>query len=284
MANDETDLLAGPDRLRAFGRRRLLWLDWQRDRRRSSRMVLVGETPKGHRSLSVAATSPAPGSYEVEIPTWVATAIEDEPGRWHAQFGRRRVPIAGCQVGSTEATTAACTLTVDFAATRRDRRSPDGVYPATARVRRPERDVETTRALYAEVGSAWRQLTEVRFRLLALLPLVSGLGFLQLLSPSSSLSSAPRWARALFAAFGAIVTAALYLYERRNSDLYDDLISRGKHLEHELGVQSGVFLGRLGGRWPVRHDVALRAIYGGALAGWIIILVAVAAGAVGPDG
>ena len=166
-------------------------------------------------------------------------------------------------------------LEVDLASSRRGELSPDGVFS------QPEPDVENVRALYAEVSAAWRQLTDVRFKLLAFLPLVSGVGFFQLLSKDSAVSSAPRWARALGAAFGFTITAALFIYERRNSELYDDLISRGKHLERELGASSGVFLGRLSGRWPVRHDVALFIVYWATLLGWLIIFFAVVTGELG---
>ena len=78
--------------------------------------------------------------------------------------------------------------------------------------------------------------------------------------------------------FGLVVTAALSIYERRNSELYDDLISRRRHLEHHLGATSGVFLGRLGGRWPVRHDTALFLIYGATLLAWVLAFAAVTVG------
>ena len=50
--------------------------------------------------------------------------------------------------------------------------------------------------------------------------------------------------RLLFACLGLVVTLGLLIYELRNSQLHDDLISRGRKIEDELGVDTGVFRGR----------------------------------------
>ena len=47
------------------------------------------------------------------------------------------------------------------------------------------------------------------------------------------------------ALFGLTVTYALFVYDQRNSQLHDDLISRGRRIELELSVHTGHFMGRL---------------------------------------
>jgi hypothetical protein len=77
----------------------------------------------------------------------------------------------------------------------------------------------------------------------------------------------------VFCLFGLLVTLGLRIYDLRNSDLYDDLISRGRKLEEELGVRTGHFRGRLKANWPIQHDAAIALIYGTAIAAWVAAFV-----------
>jgi len=210
--------------------------------------------------------------------------------KWEAQFGRQRGTVISCsEVKPTaedpkgaDGRTVVGRLEVKFE--RNKRRSPDGVFDGATRAKPGAVDVghpdaDDVRALYSEVAAAWRQLTDVRFKLLAFLPFVTGLGVFQLVSSDSAVSAAPRWARVAAAAFGLVITVALFVYERRNSELYNDLIARGKHIEHQLGATSGVFLGRLGSRKPIQHEVALFAVYWASIAAWLGVLIGVLAGA-----
>lgn len=76
------------------------------------------------------------------------------------------------------------------------------------------------------------------------------------------------------AVFGILITAGLYVYDQRNDTLYDDLISRSRRAEYELGVHTGVFLGRVDAekgfpRDLLMHDVATRLVYWTVLAAWV---------------
>ncbi|HLO32683.1 MAG TPA: hypothetical protein VK249_26285, partial [Anaerolineales bacterium] len=93
--------------------------------------------------------------------------------------------------------------------------------------------------LYREVCSGWRILTDVRFKLLGLIPVVSGVVLFSLLSNKAD--GPTSLARMGIALFGLLITIALFVYEKRNSELYDDLISRGRKIEEELGVDTGIF-------------------------------------------
>lgn len=127
--------------------------------------------------------------------------------------------------------------------------------------------------LYGEICSSWRMLTDVRFKLLGFVPTVSVVILISLLSaddPGRGLTPPLRMAVSVF---GLLITLALYIYERRNSELYDDLVSRGRRIEKELGIDTGQFLGRKDPKSRlIQHDVAINLIYGTALAGWLFAL------------
>jgi hypothetical protein len=79
--------------------------------------------------------------------------------------------------------------------------------------------------------------------------------------------------RFLFACLGLVVTLGLLIYELRNSQLHDDLISRGRKIEDELGVDTGVFRGRKVAKGVIKHDHATFLIYGAALVAWLAAIL-----------
>jgi len=140
----------------------------------------------------------------------------------------------------------------------------DGLDP------RANRDVLTT--LYTQVCQSWRQHVDVRFKLLALVPSVSlvalGVLFGGVVAPPVGIASLPRLVLALL---GAALVAGLWIYDTRNSELHDDLVSRGRRIEEELGVHTGAFRGRLlPKRGWIAHGTATRLIYGATLAAWLL--------------
>jgi hypothetical protein len=148
---------------------------------------------------------------------------------------------------------------------------------------RPQPKDEGKRAvLLAEFGeacSAWRLLTEVRFKLLALIPPVSALALTGIVSAKGPLEGTGRSVRLAAAVFGLLITTALYIYERRNSELYSYLVNRAEQMECELGVERAVFRGRpRPSRSLMSHRVALHLIYGLVLAAWILAAIAVLVG------
>jgi hypothetical protein len=130
--------------------------------------------------------------------------------------------------------------------------------------------------LYDQVCSAWKELVGVRFKLLGLVPTVS-LALLATILPGRGAPgglSLP--SRLLIAAFGFLVTFGLFVYDRRNSALHDDLISRGRKIEDELGVDTGIFKGRLNASGIFKHDIATNVIYGVCMIGWLVAVLFVA--------
>lgn len=124
--------------------------------------------------------------------------------------------------------------------------------------------------LYGEICSSWRMLTDVRFKLLGLVPTVSVVALLNILSQEGIAKGLSPITRTGIIAFGFLVTIALYIYDRRNTELYDDLISRARRIEMELGMDTGQFLGRKEPKYKlIKHDIATNLIYGTVLAGWL---------------
>ncbi|WP_330766954.1 hypothetical protein [Rhodococcus sp. M8-35] len=123
--------------------------------------------------------------------------------------------------------------------------------------------------LYGEVCDSWHELVGVRFKLLALVPSVSVIT-LGILFARTDIN--PILAIGL-SAFGVIVTAMLMIYDQRNSQLHNELISRGRRIEYELGVSVGQFLGRPKSRRLIKHDIATLTIYLASIGGWVFGLL-----------
>ena len=137
--------------------------------------------------------------------------------------------------------------------------------------------------MYSEICGNWRLLTDVRFRLLGLVPPVAGLALVAVVSSGGPLAGVNDVVRVAGAVFGLLITTGLYIYDRRNDELYNDLTSRGRRAEHELGIHTGVFLGRLDvktrfeNKSLIRHGVATGLIYWTVMISWVGAIVYVMA-------
>ncbi len=127
--------------------------------------------------------------------------------------------------------------------------------------------------LYDQVCSVWRELVGVRFKLLGLVPTVSVALLTTILSGKASPASLSEPSKLLIAGFGFLTTCGIFVYDRRNSELHDDLISRGRKIEEELGVDTGIFRGRLNACGIFKHDIATNLIYGVCIFGWLVAIV-----------
>jgi hypothetical protein len=87
-------------------------------------------------------------------------------------------------------------------------------------------------AVYAQVGENYRQIDDLRLRLLALLPLATGTGLLVLLG-GHSVSAAIDVPAGVF---GMVATLSLYFYELHGVEKCAHYIYRGARLENDLGV------------------------------------------------
>jgi hypothetical protein len=133
----------------------------------------------------------------------------------------------------------------------------------------PENRQDLLLKLYDQTCSTWRMLVDVRFKLLALVPTVSLVSLATVFGAQDSPKYLSPPLRLLFAILGLLATIGLLIYDLRNSQLHDDLISRGRKIEDELGVDTCVFRGRKVANGIIKHDAATLLIYGVALVAWI---------------
>jgi hypothetical protein len=114
----------------------------------------------------------------------------------------------------------------------------------------PSSKAPTVDKVYAEISASVRTTDDISFKLLGLVPLISGGGIFLLLDASKQ----PDWSPVtiFIALFGAVVTFAIYRWEVRNIQTCNWLIARGAELE-ELSwprEQSGVAKGQFSNRDP----------------------------------
>jgi hypothetical protein len=138
---------------------------------------------------------------------------------------------------------------------------------------------ERALALYAELGNHLRALIDVRFKLLAIVPTVSGIALGALITRTPHhLTATGRLALVSAAVVGFLVVLGVRIYDVRNSELHDDLISRGRKVEQTLGIERGVYTLRRRSVFPVQHDTALALVYGVVLLAWLATAVLYALG------
>jgi len=135
---------------------------------------------------------------------------------------------------------------------------------------------EPLRLDYDQTTDLLRTLTDVRFKLLAIVPTLSGaaVAFLSRGRPAGELLAV--------GLLGLAATLGVVLYEVRNTQVYDYAVRRAKELEARLGAVSiygasgpgGLFTERPGrnvrvfGLALAGHERGLAIVYGAALAGW----------------
>lgn len=138
--------------------------------------------------------------------------------------------------------------------------------------RQPSGEDNLRLALYTEICNSWRALVDVRFKLLGLVPSVSA-ALLTVLLVQKPGEGPGAVGGVVIGMFGLIVVTALAIYDQRNSQLHDELISRGRRLEEELGVLIGQFRGRPSSWRFVKHDIALATIYIATAAAWVAAVI-----------
>jgi hypothetical protein len=141
---------------------------------------------------------------------------------------------------------------------------------------------------YEQTTQLLRTLVDVRFKLLAFVPTITG--------AAVGLVGRPRPAAELLGVglLGLLATLGIFVYELRNTQLHDALLRRAAELERQLGLRSvlgasgpGGLFGELPGRamrlfgvLPVSQDRGLALVYSAALAGWTYLSAWGAFGAV----
>jgi hypothetical protein len=133
---------------------------------------------------------------------------------------------------------------------------------------------------YQQTTDFLRMLTDVRFKLLALVPTLSGAAVALIGHPSSAVQLLA------LGLLGLIATLGILVYELRNSQLFDYAARRAERLESALELASLGDDGRPGGLFSERPEASLRLfslltlnrdsglalVYSAALAGWTYLV------------
>jgi hypothetical protein len=129
---------------------------------------------------------------------------------------------------------------------------------------------------YSEVLSNFRLLTDIRFKLLGLLPIATAAAAAVKFEKGSSPVPLP------LALFGLVATIGLVTYNTRNDQLYDELVSRAASIERSLGLPDGAFANRPRawyaikspvGRWRVDHRPGVGTVYAASIALWLFAVL-----------
>ena len=122
-------------------------------------------------------------------------------------------------------------------------------------------------AVYAQVADNYRQIDDLRLRLLALLPLATGTGLLVLLG-GHSVSAAVDVPAGVF---GMVATLSLYFYELHGIEKCAHYIDRGAQIERDLDVP-GSFTNRPHDIFGVVSELLpSELIYPASFAGWLFL-------------
>lgn len=139
-----------------------------------------------------------------------------------------------------------------------------------------DKDLELLKVDYEKTTAYIFHLSEIRFKLLGLLPVVTGIAFFfseQKLSPEGIF---------VIGVLGMIVTAGILFYDQRNTEIYERLIARAKGLEKKMQLppvidaeeNGGVFSNRPGrgrmflGVFKMWHDKGLAMVYTASAGVW----------------
>jgi hypothetical protein len=133
---------------------------------------------------------------------------------------------------------------------------------------------DTLKLEYKEFNSYWRTLAVIRFKLLAFVPTLAGLGVVLILN-ANNIEPLEAFAIGLF---GFIATLGITFYDQRNSQLYNGAINMACLLEDDMNFRAGIFSSRpdrtlkfLGIK--IWHDQALAMVYASALGAWLFIII-----------
>jgi len=139
--------------------------------------------------------------------------------------------------------------------------------------------VDNKRLDYEKTMDYIMVLTDVRFKLLAFVPLVSGLS-LAALSTSEDRLPEPGM-RFAIGVLGLMAMCGIAIYDMRNTQLYHAAMFRARCIEASLNLdrftknglnefKNGGLIIERAGRYGVEHDLGLSIVYGASISGWFL--------------
>ncbi len=159
----------------------------------------------------------------------------------------------------------------------RDYKSGD--LPTFLETSEPGEKLEISKVIYSEVNSNYRHLADTRFKLLGFVPAVSIIAWIELIGKITPINYQLTLIGLVTAILGLRVTYGIRVYDQRNDDLYDDLTSRGRKIEEEWKIHTGIFRGRKNGlktdfiKKKINHRRGLSLIYSSVFCGWSLLVL-----------
>jgi len=142
-----------------------------------------------------------------------------------------------------------------------------------------ENQIEIAKEIYSEVHANYRHLADIRFKLLGFVPAISLIAWAEIIGNISEIDFQLAIIGLLIGLLGLRVTHGIRVYDQRNDELYDDLISRGRKIEDEWNIHTGIFKGRKTGctkdvfKKMVNHGRGLSLIYSSVYLGWGLMVI-----------
>ena len=123
-------------------------------------------------------------------------------------------------------------------------------------------------------------LSDIRFKLLGMLPIATGITF-ALTNTTESINSL------VLGVLGLLVTIGILFYDQRNTEIYDGLIGKARRLERKMKIEKSQMSECYGGTFKNRsergrkflgifqmwHDKALAIIYATVIWVWLFIII-----------
>jgi hypothetical protein len=121
--------------------------------------------------------------------------------------------------------------------------------------------------VYEKLVDNVKQLEDVRFKLLAIVPSVSAIGIKELYAVNCE-----NHVKVFFAILGIVITFSIFIFELRNRQIIKALNKRKVALEDEMNVPTTVFVQDLQSSGIVTHRFSMNLIYITAIVSWLFFL------------
>jgi hypothetical protein len=121
--------------------------------------------------------------------------------------------------------------------------------------------------VYEKLVDNVKQLEDVRFKLLAIVPSVSAIGIKELYAVNCE-----NHVKVFFAILGIVITFSIFIFELRNRQIIKALNKRKVALEDEMDVPTTVFIKDLQSSGIVTHRFSMNLIYITAIVSWLFFL------------
>jgi hypothetical protein len=121
--------------------------------------------------------------------------------------------------------------------------------------------------VYEKLVDNVKQLEDVRFKLLAIVPSVSAIGIKELYAVNCE-----NHVKVFFAILGIVITFSIFIFELRNRQIIKALNKRKVALEDEMNVPTKVFIQDLQSGGIVTHRFSMNLIYITAIVSWLFFL------------